>query len=63
MADNAGTKRVPSYCYNCVAGPDFMKVKVENGIATEIEPNFDAEQVHPARGRVCVKAYGLVQKN
>ena len=62
MADNAGTKRVPSYCYNCVAGPDFMKVKVENGVATEIEPNFDAEQVHPARGRVCVKAYGLVQK-
>src|ERR1035441_9160968 len=53
---------VPSYCYNCVAGPDFMKVTVEDGVATEIEPNFDAEDVHPARGRVCVKAYGLVQK-
>ncbi len=39
-----------------------MKVKVENGVATEIGPNFDAENVHPARGRVCVKAYGLVQK-
>ena len=24
-------------------------MKVENGIATEIEPNFDAEHVHPAR--------------
>src|SRR5450631_2243540 len=53
---------VPSYCYNCVSGPDFMKVKVEDGVATEIGPNFDAEDVHPARGRVCVKAYGLVQK-
>ena len=57
-----GVRRVPTFCYNCVSGPDFMKVKVENGVATEIEPNFDAEHVHPARGRVCVKAYGLVQK-
>ena len=54
--------KVPSYCYNCVAGPDFMTVKVVDGVATEIEPNFAAEDVHPARGRVCVKAYGLVQK-
>jgi phenylacetyl-CoA:acceptor oxidoreductase len=52
----------PSFCFNCVSGPDFLKVKVENGVATEIEPNFDAEQVHPGRGRPCVKAYGLVQK-
>jgi len=54
--------KVASYCYNCVAGPDFMTVKVVDGVATEIEPNFAAEDVHPARGRVCVKAYGLVQK-
>jgi phenylacetyl-CoA:acceptor oxidoreductase len=53
---------VPTYCYNCVAGPDFLKVRVEDGVATEIEPNFDAKDVHPARGRACVKAYGLVQK-
>jgi phenylacetyl-CoA:acceptor oxidoreductase len=39
-----------------------MKVKVEDGVATEIAPNFDAENIHPARGRVCVKAYGLLQK-
>jgi len=58
----AGVKRVPTYCYNCVAGPDFMCVKVVDGVATEVEPNFAAEDVHPARGRVCVKAYGLVQK-
>ena len=54
--------KVPTYCYNCVAGPDFMTVKVVDGVATEIEPNFAAEDVHPARGRVCVKALGLVQK-
>ena len=55
-------RKVPSYCYNCVAGPDFMNVKVIDGVATEIEPNFAAAEVHPARGRVCVKAHGLVQK-
>lgn len=61
-ASPRSVKRVPTYCYNCVSGPDFMNVKVEDGVATEIEPNFAAENVHPARGRVCVKAYGLVQK-
>jgi phenylacetyl-CoA:acceptor oxidoreductase len=62
MSSAKNVKRVPSLCYNCVSGPDFMKVKVEDGVATEIEPNFDAQDVHPAHGRVCVKAYGLVQK-
>ncbi len=55
-------RTVPSFCYNCVAGPCFMKVKVRNGVATEILPNFDAEGIHPANGRCCVKAYGAVQK-
>ncbi len=58
----AGVKSIPSYCYNCVAGPDPMRVKVRNGVATQIEPNFDACDAHPGRGRPCVKAYGLVQK-
>ena len=62
MSEAKKIKHVPTFCYNCVSGPDFMKVKVEDGIATEIEPNFDAAAVHPARGRVCVKAYGLIQK-
>lgn len=61
-SDSQSVRRVPTYCYNCVSGPDFMNVKVIDGVATEIEPNFAAEGVHPARGRVCVKAYGLVQK-
>ena len=55
-------KRVPTYCYQCVAGPDLLTVKVEDGVATEVEPNFCAEKIHPGGGKVCVKAYGLIQK-
>jgi len=55
-------RRVPTFCYNCVAGPDLMTVRVENGVATQVEPNFAAKGIHPADGRVCVKAFGLVQK-
>ena len=61
--NNAGdVKNVATYCYQCVAGPDLYNIRVENGVATEVEPNFDAAKVHPAGGRICVKAYGLVQK-
>ncbi len=31
-------------------------------MALAVEPNFCAAEVHPGAGRVCVKAYGLVQK-
>lgn len=55
-------KHIPTYCYQCVAGPDLLTVKVEQGVATEVEPNFCAANVHPGGGKVCVKAYGLVQK-
>jgi phenylacetyl-CoA:acceptor oxidoreductase len=53
---------ISTYCYQCVAGPDLLKVRVEDGVATEITPNFDAAVVHPAGGKACVKAFGLVQK-
>ncbi|MFY9599392.1 MAG: hypothetical protein WAR02_04075, partial [Pseudolabrys sp.] len=53
---------VSTYCYQCVAGPDLLKVRVEDGIATEVTPNFDAATIHPAGGKACVKAFGLVQK-
>ena len=53
---------VSTYCYQCVAGPDLLRVRIENGVATEIGPNFAAADIHPAGGKVCVKAYGLVQK-
>jgi phenylacetyl-CoA:acceptor oxidoreductase len=58
----ASDKRVPTYCYQCVAGPDFLTVRVQDGVATEVEPLFDAKDIHPGCGRACVKAYGLVQK-
>jgi phenylacetyl-CoA:acceptor oxidoreductase len=51
-----------TYCYQCVAGPDLLEVEVEDGVATQVTPNFDAAGVHPGGGKVCVKAYGLVQK-
>ncbi len=55
-------KSVPTYCYNCVAGPCLFRVQVKDGVACNVVPNFDAEGIHPANGRSCVKAFGLVQK-
>ncbi|HEX7006275.1 MAG TPA: molybdopterin-dependent oxidoreductase [Alphaproteobacteria bacterium] len=58
----AAKKKVPVYCYQCVAGPDLMKVEVEDGVALRVESNYDIRGQHPGGGRVCVKAYGLIQK-
>lgn len=58
----AESRRIPTYCYQCVAGPDLLKVRVEDGVALEVQPNFDVENCSPAEGRVCVKAFGLIQK-
>jgi len=55
-------QQVPIYCYQCVGGPDLMKVEVEDGVATRIESNYDISEAHPGGGRVCVRAYGLIQK-
>ena len=55
-------KKTPVYCYQCVSGPDFLTVKSVDGVATEVEPNFTAAEVHPGAGKCCVRAYGLVQK-
>ncbi len=59
---STATRRVPTYCSQCVAGPDLLTVKVKDGVATEVEPNFCAAEAHPGGGKVCVKAYGLIQK-
>ena len=40
----APVRKVPEYCYQCVAGPDLLTVKVEDGVATEVEPNFAARR-------------------
>lgn len=58
----SGTRQVPTYCYNCVSGPDLLSVKVTDGVAAEIGPNFSGVGMHPADGKPCVKAYGLIQK-
>jgi phenylacetyl-CoA:acceptor oxidoreductase len=55
-------EKVPVYCYQCVAGPDLLKVRVEDGVAVGVEPNGDLADIHPACGKVCVRAYGLIQK-
>ncbi len=67
MSENPGAstsqrRSVPTYCYNCVSGPDFLRVRVEDGVALNVEPNHDGQGIHPAGGRPCVRAYGLVQK-
>ncbi len=62
MSQPDRVRKVPQYCYQCVAGPDLLTVKVEDGVATEIEPNFAAASIHPGAGKCCVKAYGLLQK-
>ncbi len=56
------TQKIPVYCFQCVAGPDLIEVEVEDGVATRITPNFKFHEEHPAEGRVCVKAFGLIQK-
>jgi len=64
MKNNAEKKvdYISSYCYQCVAGPDLLRVKVEDGVATEVQPNLGAREETPSGGKVCVKAFGLVQK-
>ncbi len=55
-------QKIPVYCSQCVAGPDLIEVEVEDGVAKRITPNFNFHKEHPAGGRVCVKAFGLIQK-
>ena len=62
MSKPGETKSVATYCYQCVAGPDLLKVNVQDGVAIGVEPNFDAAEIHPGAGKICVKAYGLIQK-
>src|SRR3974390_459369 len=62
MSKPAPERSVSTYCYQCVAGPDLLKGRIQDGVATEVAPNFDAAAIHPAGGKACVKAFGLVQK-
>jgi len=62
LNDAVMSDRIPTICYQCNAGPDLLTVHRENGVAVCVEPRFDAAGIHPADGRVCVKAFGLIQK-
>src|SRR3990172_8673214 len=53
---------IPTYCCQCNSGPDLARVLCVDGVAVKIEGNVDFQNEHPGRGRVCVKAYGLIQK-
>ena len=33
-------RTVSTYCYQCVAGPDLLNVRIEDGVATEINAEF-----------------------
>jgi len=57
------SQSIPTYCYNCTAGPDLLNVKTVDGVAVTIEPDHSSVGIHPAHGRPCIKAYGLLQKN
>ncbi|MBT7950063.1 MAG: molybdopterin-dependent oxidoreductase [Gammaproteobacteria bacterium] len=59
---DSDVNKIPTYCYQCVAGPDLLQVRVKDGIATGVEPNFSAADLTPSAGKPCVKAYGLIQK-
>lgn len=57
------TDKIPTYCMQCVCGPDLLTVEVDGkGDPIGVQPNFDAEDIHPANGRVCTKAYSLIDK-
>ncbi len=55
-------KKVKTYCFQCYNGPDPFHMVVEGDMVRHIEPDFDCAGISPGEGRVCVKAYGLVQK-
>ncbi len=43
VASDEITKKVSTYCYQCVNGPDILNVEVVNGVATKIERNYDVK--------------------
>jgi len=54
--------KVPTYCYQCVCGPDLLKVVVKDGVPVAVEPNFDAAEMHPAAGRSASKHMAWFRK-
>ena len=57
-----GEAWIPTYCFQCNAGPDLLRVKRVNGVAVKVDGNPAFAGCHPGEAKVCVKAYGLIQK-
>ncbi len=58
-------KWVPTICRNCVNGPDPVRVLTVNGVAVNVEGNASGPgfaQFSKVQGRVCPKAFGMIQK-
>ncbi len=54
---------IPTSCSQCQHGPCYCKIRVRDGVAVGVEPNYDLAWAHPAEAKVCAKAYGLIQKH
>ena len=51
-ADTTTTRQVPTYCYNCVAGPDLLSVKARGGDVRIVYSPLDAvdlARAHPTK--------------
>ena len=55
-------KKTPTYCAQCYNGPDLLNMVAEDGILHSLEPNPRCSDISPAEGKICVKAFGLIQK-
>ncbi len=53
---------IPTLCTVCNRGPDMIRVHVVDGKAVEIEGNQDFTEHSLNHGRLCAKAYGILQK-
>lgn len=55
-------KKYPTYCAQCYNGPDLFNIVADDTMIYSVEPNLKCRDISPAGGRICVKAFGLVQK-
>lgn len=66
IVETAGDGVYPTYCYMCNGGaPDVIKVRVKNGIAVNLEPNYDLSHLTPYgdRGwRPCSVAMQMINR-
>ena len=54
---------LPIYCIRCNTGPRTMRVSRVNGVALKAQGLLALEDYVLTGAKVCVKAYGLIQKS